>query len=86
VWSSSMVISDISTNSRSSIFLTIFSGKEAAGLNVPVVSLEDSVALGGLSAAAAAAASRSSPDVGLPAGVGLGMPVGLKSGRIVTAS
>ena len=57
-------------------------------MNGLVVSLEDGTTLGGLSDAAAAAASRSSPVVGLSAGVGLGLPAGfgLKSGRFWTAS
>ena len=54
-------------------------------MNGLAVSLEDGTTL---SDAAAAAASRSSPVVGLPAGVGLGLPAGfgLKSGRLWTAS
>ena len=57
-------------------------------MNGLVVSLEDGTTLGGLSDAAAAAAGRSSPVVGLSAGVGLGLPAGfgLKSGRFWTAS
>ena len=62
-----MQISDISMNSRLSIFSTTFEGKEAAGLNGPAAASAGSCgvrvvgSLGGL-AAEAAAASRSKPD------------------------
>ena len=67
---SSVVISAISTNSRSRIFLTSFVGKDAVGLNGPGVEMdraaeEDGVVgpfgIGG-DAAAAAAARISNPE------------------------
>ena len=59
---SSMVTSDISTNSKSSIFFTTFGAMVAAGFNGPGVDMSGSGA-GFLSKlAAAAAASRSRPS------------------------
>ena len=72
-----MQISDISMNSRSSIFFTTFEGKEAAGLNGPAVASAGSCgvrvvgtcSLGGL-VAEVTATSRSKPD-------GEGMKIGI---------
>ena len=62
-----MEISDISTKSRSKIFLTTLGGRKAAGLYGPEAEIDGATGVGagvcewGL-AAVAAAARRSSPD------------------------
>jgi hypothetical protein len=62
------VSSDISTNSRSRIFLTTFGGRDAAGLYGPWAPMgSGAVGVGRvfLFAAAVAAASRPSPGLGI---------------------